>query len=108
MRAENGLAAAGAGVPEVTETAPSKSWKTEFISLEYDVKAVVREMDEEKLYEWAPAWYRITKALLLGGEISHPVALNAAMDLYKKKNPEGDWRDIPEDCWDEALRGLGL
>ena len=83
-------------------------WHTEFISLSYDREAAIREMNEERLKEQAPGWYRITKEVLRKGTATHMTALTKAHDLYQKYTGNDDWRDIPETYWEMALEELHI
>lgn len=83
-------------------------WETEYITLPYDVEEVIREMDEEKLSQQAPAWYRITKAMLRGGNISQANLLFRASELYRQTTGMCDWRNIPEQYWQMALEEYGI
>lgn len=78
-------------------------WESEFITLEYDVDRAIREMDEEKLSEQAPAWYRVTKAVLIGKNVSQIAVLTKACELCEEEKGSVDWRCIPEKYWQMAL-----
>ncbi len=82
--------------------------KTEFITLDYDVEAAIRELDEEKLSLQAPGWYRITKAVLKGKSITHAAVLVKATELCRASEGEADWRHLPEKYWNMALNEFGL
>jgi predicted phosphodiesterase len=83
-------------------------WEKEFVTLEYDVEAAIREMDEERLNEIAPGWYRVTKAVLRGQDLSQARALTRAYQLYEEVEGISDWRGIPEKYWDMALQEYGI
>ncbi|MCR4896967.1 MAG: metallophosphatase family protein [Lachnospiraceae bacterium] len=83
-------------------------WEKEFHTLEYDVEAVVREMDEERLNEIAPGWYRVTKAVLRGGDLSQSRVLTKAHQFYQEAEGVSDWRSIPEKYWEMALGEYGV
>ena len=83
-------------------------WTPEFMTLEYDVDAAIREMDEENLDKQAPAWYRVTKAVLKGINTSQMTVLSRAAEIYKEQENGSDWRNIPEKYWDMALAELGI
>ena len=83
-------------------------WEEEFISLPYDQERAIREMDEERLYEQAPAWYRMTKEILRGGSVTHKMALIRAHDLYEKDTGINDWSEIPEIYWERTLTAFGI
>ena len=84
------------------------SWETEFITLTYDVDSAIHEMDEEKLFEQAPAWYRVTKAVLRGDNVSHRAVLSKACELFEQSEGKADWRNIPEKYWKIALEEYGI
>lgn len=75
----------------------------EFISLEYDVNAVIQDMHDEHLYKHAPYWSIITEHLLRGGKVSHGEVLLRAMELCRDKTGACRWPDIPESCWKRAI-----
>ncbi len=81
----------------------SGEWETEFITLDYDVDKAIEEMDKENLATQAPGWYRVTKAVLQGKNISQMAVLTRAYELCKEQEGEADWRYIPEKYWDVAL-----
>ena len=83
-------------------------WETEFLTLPYDRERVIREMDEEKLYEQAPGWYRVTKAFLRGGRITHRMVLDRAHELYAQSTGIRDWKSIPEAYWNLAMKELNV
>lgn len=83
-------------------------WETEFITLEYDVDRVIREMDEENLSVQAPGWYRVTKAVLLGKNVSQWAVLTKACNLCEETEGNVDWRCIPETYWQMALNEYGI
>ena len=78
-----------------------QEWEYRFISLDYDVERVIKEIHESGLWDIAPYWCRITEHLLYTGEISHGTVLNEAMRLNGYKD---NWYNIEEKYWDEALR----
>ena len=82
-----------------------QEWEYQFISLNYDVDHVIKEIHESGLWDIAPYWCRITEHLLYTGEISHGTVLNEAMRLNGYKD---NWYNIEESYWDEALRTLGI
>jgi hypothetical protein len=83
-------------------------WVIDFVTLPYDRERTIREMDEEHLDRQAPGWYRITKSLLLGSDISHVKALSMAAELCERETGSCNWSSIPETYWDMALKELGL
>lgn len=78
----------------------------EFISLEYDVDAVIQDMHDERLNERAPYWSFITEHLLREGKISHGKVLSRAMELCREKTGTCRWPDIPESCWEQAANEM--
>ena len=86
-------------------TSDSCGWNPEFISLEYDVEKVIKELHESGLWDLSPYWCRITQHLLYTGEVSHGTALFHVMKLNGYKDP---WYNIAPSYWEEALRSWGL
>ena len=84
----------------------SGKWETEFITLQYDRERAIREMDEEKLSEQAPGWYRITKEVLRHGQATHLMTLMKAQELYEQDTGINDWKNIPEQYWNMALEEM--
>lgn len=78
-------------------------WSEEFISLEYDVDKVIREIHEAKLDEYAPYWSLISKYALRGGNTSHGEILSRAMELCRKETGNCVWPDVPEKYWAKAV-----
>lgn len=78
-------------------------WTEEFISLEYDVDRVIKDMHEVKLNELAPYWSLITENILRKGHVSHGIILSRAMELCKKETGDCVWPNIPEECWAQAV-----
>ncbi len=83
-------------------------WDYEFISLTYDTKKVLKELEEEHLQEQAPAWCRTIKAMLLGKQITQMQVLTKACEYYKQYTGIDDWKNIPEKYWEMALEELGI
>lgn len=82
------------------------SWRQEFLSLEYDVEFLIRQLAVSGLDVYAPWWCAITKHLLRGGRIDHGMAIDRAMELCAGKYGRCIWPDIPEECWAQAVREL--
>ena len=82
------------------------TWREEFISLAYDVAAVIQEMHASGLYEKAPYWSFITEQLLRTGKITQGCALKKVMDLCKKDTGVCIWPDIPEKYWQQGLKEM--
>ncbi|MCM1192498.1 MAG: metallophosphoesterase [Butyrivibrio sp.] len=80
-----------------------QEWTPEFISIEYDKEKVIREMQESGLEKAAPCWMRITKHLILTGEVSHGAVLARAMTLCRQEQGNCDWYNIPDRYWEMAL-----
>ncbi|SDB24062.1 metallophosphoesterase [Butyrivibrio sp. INlla16] len=83
-------------------------WEPEFISLPYEVEEVIREMDEEKLWKHAPAWYQVTRSIILGGDVSQGKILKKAFELCEKAEGFAQWGKIPEKYWDMALDSYSI
>lgn len=81
-------------------------WDCEFISLEYDVEKVIEELRLSGLSEKAPWWCRVSANALRTGEASHYQVLIRAMELCKKQSGECSWPNIPEECWEQAVKEL--
>lgn len=81
-------------------------WQPEYITLPYDVGPVLRQMEEERLADWAPGWCATTKRLLTRGDVTHGGVLVRAMELCRRRTGRCVWPDIPEDCWQQALAEL--
>lgn len=79
-------------------------WDHEFVSLEYDAEAVIADLYASGLSERAPYWCKVTEHLLRTGEISHGTVLARAMALCRDKFGKCEWPDIPEECWELAVR----
>ena len=81
-------------------------WSEEFISLEYDVDRVIRDMHDVKLDEHAPYWSLITENILHGGNTTHGKILSRAMEFCREETGDCVWPDIPEKCWEKAVNEL--
>lgn len=84
----------------------NREWTEEFISLDYDVERVIRELHEEKMNEHAPGWCRVTENMLRGGTVSHGAALGRAMELCRMETGSCVWPEIPERFWQQAVKEL--
>ena len=89
-------------------TGKDGKWEKEFITLPYDRKRVIQEMDEEKLSEQAPGWYRITKDVIRNGKATHLMTLQKAQELYEQHTGINDWKNIPEKYWNLALAEMNV
>ena len=78
-------------------------WNIDYISLEYDVEKVIREIYEVKLDQHAPCWTRMSIDILKGSCLSHAYGLNRAMEITKGKYGECVWPNIPEECFEQAV-----
>mgnify|MGYP002858453210 CR=1 FL=1 len=83
-------------------------WEIQFHTLDYDVERAIQEMDEENLSEQAPAWYRVTKEVLRGGNVPQIALISKAHELYEKYTGICDWSNIPEKYWNMALSELEI
>ena len=81
-------------------------WKSEFISLEYDVRRTIQEMREKGLYEIAPYWTLGTERILTGGMFSLGKMLGKAMELCQQETGKCIWPEIPEIYWKRAHEEL--
>ena len=79
-------------------------WEHEFIDLEYDIEAVIKELQEENLYEIAPCWTRITEHMLRNGTVSHGTVLNRANQLCHEETGSWGWPNLPEKYWEKAVK----
>lgn len=86
----------------------AQTWETEFVTLAYDVGAVLAEMEEEALFRRAPYWARVTRHLLLTGEVSHPQVLARVMEICRRRGLPSVWPELPETAWKQAVEELGL
>lgn len=79
-------------------------WKHEFIDLEYDIEAVIKELQEENLYEIAPCWTRSTEHMLRNGTVSHGTVLTRANQLCHEETGSWGWPNLPEKYWEMAVK----
>lgn len=86
-------------------TCDGREWNHEFLSLEYDVETVIKEIHESGLWDKTPYWCKITEHLLLTGKISHGTVLNYVMKLNGYKDY---WYNIDDSYWEKALRDMGI
>ena len=78
-------------------------WTENFISLDYDVDKVIRNLYDAQLNEHAPYCSMITEHLLHEGKVSHGKVLSRAMELCRKNSGNCIWPDIPEIYWKQAI-----
>ncbi len=83
-----------------------EGWKEEFISLEYDIDMIIRDMQEEQLHIHAPYWSYFTKKLLKDGKIGGAQVLSRAMELCREELGKCEWPNIPEIYWERAVKEL--
>lgn len=81
-------------------------WTPEFVSLEYDVEQVIKELYEERLFEKAPGWCKVTERMLREGKPSHGEVLARAMKLCKEATGVCNWPEIPEEYWEQAIEEM--
>lgn len=81
-------------------------WNYEFVSLEYNMEKVIADLYSSGLCQKAPYWCKVTQNLLRTGEISHGAVLTRAMALCKDKFGECHWPDVPEECWEQAVKEM--
>lgn len=81
-------------------------WTHTFIDVPYNLEKTLSEMDEERLYELAPGWYKMTKHLLLTGKTSHATIIKRVMDKYHKDTGLWALNEIPEAYWTEEVANL--
>jgi len=85
-------------------TGENHRWNHEFIDLEYDTEAVIRELHEENLYEMAPCWTRITEHVLRHGTICHREVLERAWQLCYKETDTWGAPELPERYFEQAVK----
>lgn len=81
-------------------------WTEEFVSLNYSYEKAIDDLKEAGLYNHAPCWSRITEGILRGSDISHGKVLSRAMELCFHETGTCNWPDIPEGCWEQAVKEL--
>lgn len=81
-------------------------WEEEFINLEYNIEAVIADMQEDNLHIHAPYWNYSTERLLRDGKISNTTVLVKAMNMCKKELGECNWPIIPEKYWEQAVKEI--
>ena len=79
-------------------------WNYEFVSLEYNIEKVIADLHSSGLSKKAPYWCKVSENLLRTGEISHGTVLAKAMALCKDKFGECKWPNVPEECWEQAVK----
>lgn len=81
-------------------------WEREFVSLPYDVDEAIRQIGASGLDAYAPYWCEVTGYMLKGVAIDHVDVLDRAMELCRQKTGQCIWPEIPEECWEQAVREL--
>lgn len=82
------------------------TWDYEFISIEYDIEKVVADLHSSGLNKKAPYWCKVSENLLRTGTIPHSIVLARAMAICKDNFGKCIWPNIPEECWEQAVREL--
>lgn len=88
----------------------TRTWREEFISLDYDRERVIRELSVSGLMERAPYWCKVTEMQLAArgryasADYGHSNVLFRAMELCREAVGECNWPDIPERYWEMAYR----
>lgn len=80
-----------------------KCWEEEFISLEYDIERVIKELHTSGLNRHAPYWCIVTEQMLRKGIISHGEVLERAMALCRAEIGGCIWPHISEVYWEQAV-----
>lgn len=81
-------------------------WKEEFVSLDYDVEQAIRELRQERLWQHAPSWTRVTESVLRGRDVSHGQVLARAMELCRRERGACHWPEVPEEYIRQAADEL--
>lgn len=81
-------------------------WSPEFLSLKYDVEALILRMESSGLDACAPYWCQVTRYMLRGVRIGHESVLVRAIELCRQQYGHCSWPEIPEECWAQAIREL--
>lgn len=84
----------------------SEKWDYEFVSLTYDIEKVIEDLHTSGLYEKSPYWCKVSENLLRTGETSHGTVLAKAMAICKQKYGECTWPNVPEECWEQAVKEM--
>ena len=82
------------------------TWESELLSIDYDVDKVIDDLHTSGLYDKAPSWSIISEDILQTGEISHGFVLDRAMSICREKTGQCHWPDIPEECWQLAIKEI--
>lgn len=84
------------------------TWEYEFVSLKYDIETVIADLHSSNLNKKAPFWCKVSENLLRTGESSHGAVLARAMAICRAKSGECSWPDIPEECWEQAVKEMKI
>lgn len=80
----------------------NNGWTEEFLSLDYDIDRVIKELHEVGLYEHAPYWTLTTEYILRNGTMGHNMILSRAMELCREEKGDCVWPEISEKYWAQA------
>lgn len=83
-------------------------WKLEQRSLDYDVEKAIKDMYANGLDTIAPCWTRSTVSILRYGKPDKPTVVNAVLGLCKARYGDMEYGKVPDDCWIDALKQLGI
>ena len=81
-------------------------WEEEFISLDYDMDAIISDMRKDKLDLHAPFWNYSTERLLKDGKVSNGTVLNRVIKLCELEMGSCNWPHIPEKYWVQAIEEI--
>ena len=81
-------------------------WNYEFVGIEYDTEKVIADLHSSELSKKAPYWCKVSENLLRTGEISHGAVLARAMTICKDNFGECNWPNVPEECWEQAVKEM--
>ena len=90
----------------MTLEAKNGAWDVQFVSVPYDMEAAIGSMDQEKLYEKAPGWYRMTKLVLTTGLVSHADVVRRAAKAAQEQGISTELARIPEEIWQKTIDDL--
>ena len=82
------------------------TWESELLSIDYDVDIIIEDLHTSGLYDKAPSWCIVSENVLRTGENSHGIVLDRAMSICQKKTGQCHWPDIPEECWQLAIKEI--
>lgn len=81
-----------------------QGWSCEFLTLDYDREAMIRELKNSDLTSYAPYWCQITNYMLQGFRFDHGDVLVRAMEISGHGMEELE--KVTNACWEQALREL--